>query len=70
MPDRTPRPDDHAPQMTQADLAQRVGVTQQTISGIEKGAAGPGDALKVRIASALSADVWDVFPLVRDEAVA
>lgn len=52
--------------LSQKDLARAVGVTQQTISAIEHGQHGPGDALKVRLVQHLGDGVVtgrDLFPL-------
>lgn len=62
-PDGRHRPSADAPQMTQVDLARLCGVTQQTISSIEKGEQSPRDSLKVKLAIALRQDVRSVFPL-------
>lgn len=51
--------------MTQAQLAEACQVTQQTISSIERGDTAPRDLLKIRIATALSQDVRQLFPLTR-----
>lgn len=51
--------------LTQAQLAEACGVTQQTISSIEQGHTAPRDNLKVRLATALSQDVRQLFPLTR-----
>jgi DNA-binding XRE family transcriptional regulator len=47
--------------LTQQGLAEAVGVTQQTISAIERGQHGPGDALKVRLVQHLEDP--QLFPL-------
>lgn len=48
--------------LSQVDLAERIGVTQHTISRIETGAiANPSDDLKLRIAVALDADLNTLF---------
>jgi DNA-binding XRE family transcriptional regulator len=52
--------------LTQLELAKAVGVTQQTISAIEHGQHGPGDALKVRLVQHLGdgrVTGRDLFPL-------
>lgn len=50
-------------EMTQEQLAQRVGVSRQTIIAIEKGSYNPSVALALRIARAFGARVEDVFRL-------
>jgi transcriptional regulator with XRE-family HTH domain len=51
-----------AASLSQADLARRCGVTQQTISDIERGNAAPGERLKLRIAGALGLVPEELFP--------
>lgn len=46
---------------TQEELGRRVGVTRQTISFIEKGDYTPSVTLALKIASAFSAKVEEVF---------
>lgn len=48
---------------SQAGLAEAVGVTQQTISSIERGETAPGEYLKVRIANALGMKPAQLFSL-------
>ena len=48
-------------EMTQEDLAQRVGVTRQTIIALEAGKYTPSLALAFRIARAFNKGVEDVF---------
>lgn len=50
-------------QMTQAELARRVGVTRQTVVAIELGHNDPTLATALRIAAVFSACVDDVFHL-------
>lgn len=50
-------------EMTQEQLARRVGVSRQTIIAIEKGSYNPSVALALRIARAFGARVEDVFRL-------
>jgi len=52
--------------LSQAGLAEACGVTQQTISSIERGEYAPRDDLKVRLATVLNRDVRDLFPLTRN----
>ncbi len=56
--------------MTQQDLADRVGVTRQTIISIEKGNYSPTVGLALRLARELGVGVEDLFALAegdRDE---
>lgn len=48
--------------LSQADLARECGVTQQTVSSIERAEHGPSDALKVQLARALEQPVEQLFP--------
>lgn len=50
-------------EMTQEQLARRVGVSRQTIIAIEKGSYNPSVALALRIARAFGVRVEDVFRL-------
>lgn len=52
--------------LTQKQLGTRAGVTQQTISSIERGKGMPRDDLKLRIARALEVDPAELFPLAVD----
>ena len=54
-------------EMTQEELAARVGVSRQTIIAIEKGKYNPSVGLAMRIARAFGVRVEDVFALA-DEA--
>ncbi len=54
-------------QMTQADLARRVGVTRQTVIAIEQGHNDPSLTTALRIASVFGACVDDVFHLSDSE---
>lgn len=47
--------------LTQADLAARVGVARQTINSIELGKYEPSLGLGMRIAAALGAKVEELF---------
>ncbi|MGI9666719.1 MAG: helix-turn-helix transcriptional regulator [Acidimicrobiia bacterium] len=47
--------------ITQADLAQRLGVTRQTIIAVEKGKYSPTLQLAFEIAAALDVPLEDVF---------
>jgi putative transcriptional regulator len=48
-------------EMTQAELAQQVGVTRQTIIAIEQGRYSPSLEVAFLIARALGVDLDDVF---------
>jgi putative transcriptional regulator len=48
-------------EMTQAELAERVGVTRQTIIAIEQGRYSPSLETAFQIARALEASLEDVF---------
>ncbi len=48
-------------EMTQAELAERVGVTRQTIIAIEQGRYSPSLETAFQIARALEATLEDVF---------
>ena len=48
-------------EMTQADLAQRVGVTRQTIIAVEQGRYSPTLEMAFQIAQALNAPLDEVF---------
>jgi putative transcriptional regulator len=53
-------------EMTQEELAKRVGVTRQTVIAIEKGKYNPSVALAIRIARVFGLRVEDVFSLSED----
>jgi putative transcriptional regulator len=48
-------------EMTQAELAERVGVTRQTVIAIEQGRYSPSLEMAFQIAHALSIPLEDVF---------
>lgn len=48
--------------MTQKQLADMAGTTQQHLSFLERGAVEPRTDLKVRLAQALSVPVAELFP--------
>jgi putative transcriptional regulator len=50
-----------ADEMTQADLAERVGVTRQTIIAIEQGRYSPSLEMAFQIAHAFAVPLDDVF---------
>jgi len=48
-------------ELTQEDLAQRVGVTRQTVLAIEKGNYAPSVVLAIRLAKILNCTVEELF---------
>lgn len=56
-----------AGEMTQAELADRVGVTRQTIIAIEQGRYSPSLEMAFRIAHALGAHLDEVFHYPQEE---
>jgi len=52
-----------AGELTQQDLAERVGVTRQTIIAIEQGNYTPSLTLAIKIARAFNKTVEEVFQL-------
>lgn len=55
-----------AAEMTQEELAGRVGVSRQTVIAIEKGKYNPSVALAIRIARVFGLPVEEVFSLPED----
>ena len=53
--------------MTQQDLADRVGVTRQTILSIERGQYNPSVGLAVRLARTFGVAVEVLFEIVEEE---
>lgn len=53
--------------LTQEDLASRVGVRRQTILAIEKGKYAPSALLAFKIARVLGMNVDDLFELSEEE---
>ncbi len=53
----------HRGDMTQQDLADRAGVTRQTILSIEKGRYNPTIGLALRLAAIFEVPVEDIFML-------
>lgn len=51
----------HSGEMTQADLAKRVGVTRQTINALEANKYNPSLELAFRIADVFGAGLEEVF---------
>ncbi|SDC16659.1 helix-turn-helix transcriptional regulator [Actinokineospora iranica] len=54
-------------QMTQAELAERVGVTRQTVIAIEQGRYSPSLEMAFQIARVFGVAVEDVFQYPRQE---
>ncbi len=54
--------------LTQADLASRLGVTRQTIIAIEQGKYSPSLEMAFQIAAVLEAPLDDVFSYKGDDA--
>ncbi len=53
--------------MTQAELANQIGVTRQTILSIEKGKYTPSVALALQIAEIFEVRVEDLFQLIKED---
>ena len=53
--------------MTQQDLADRVGVTRQTVLSIEGGRYNPSVGLALRMAAVFNVPVEDLFELDPEE---
>jgi putative transcriptional regulator len=51
-------------EMTQADLAQKIGMTRQTVAAIEAGKYSPSLEAAFRIAHVFGAEVGEVFQWV------
>jgi putative transcriptional regulator len=56
-----------AGEMTQAELAERIGVTRQTVIAIEQGRYSPSLETAFRIARAFGAGLEDVFQYPAEE---
>jgi len=54
-------------QMTQAELAERVGVRRETIVFLEKGIYNPSLRLAYNVARALGAGIEEIFSLEDEE---
>ena len=54
--------------LTQADLAERVGVTRKSVNAIERGHDVPSTVLALRIARVFDVPVEEIFALPGDEA--
>lgn len=59
----------HAGEMTQAELAERVGVTRQTILAIEQGRYSPSLEVAFRIAAAFGKPLDEVFGWTGDDTI-
>lgn len=57
-----------AGEMTQAELAERVGVTRQTIIAIEQGRYSPSLEMAFQISAALGRRLDEVFQYAAEEA--
>ena len=55
-----------ADRMTQQELAERAGVTRQTIVSIEKGRYNPSVALALRLARVFGVAMEEIFSLEED----
>lgn len=53
--------------MTQQDLADRTGVTRQTIAAIEQGKFNPSTVLALKMASLFDKSVNDLFELEKPD---
>ena len=53
--------------MTQEELADRVGVTRQTILSIERGRYNPSVGLALRLAETFGVSVEELFTLERED---
>ncbi|BDZ60519.1 hypothetical protein Lsed01_02243 [Demequina sediminis] len=54
-------------EMTQADLAERIGVTRQTVIAIEQGRYSPSLEMAFQIARAFNVPLDDVFQYPEEE---
>ena len=54
-------------EMTQAELAERIGVTRQTVIAIEQGRYSPSLEIAFRIARAFGVRIDDVFQFPEEE---
>lgn len=57
----------HNGEMTQAHLAEAVGVSRQTIIAIEKGKFNPSVLLALKISQEFRCRVEDIFKLIKEE---
>ena len=51
----------HADEMTQAQLAEKIGMTRQTIAAIEAGKYSPSLEAAFRIAAVVGVEIGEVF---------
>jgi putative transcriptional regulator len=54
-------------ELTQADLAEKIGVTRQSINAIEKGKYVPSTVLALKIAKLFNEPVENIFTLEDDD---
>jgi putative transcriptional regulator len=54
-------------EMTQAELANKVGVSRQTIIAIEQGKFNPSVKLALSIAELFECNIEDIFYLIKEE---
>ncbi|HKT03339.1 MAG TPA: helix-turn-helix transcriptional regulator [Rugosimonospora sp.] len=54
-------------EMTQADLAERIGVTRQTVIAIEQGRYSPSLEIAFQIARVFGVHIEDVFQYPQEE---
>ncbi|MEZ5558957.1 MAG: helix-turn-helix transcriptional regulator [Pseudomonadales bacterium] len=59
----------HADEMTQQQLAERIGVTRQTVVAIEKGKYSPSLEVAFRIAAVFEVPLEEVFSYADEPAV-
>ena len=52
--------------LTQAELADRVGVTRKTVNTVENGVFVPSTILALKLAKALDRTVEDLFSVIED----
>lgn len=52
--------------LTQAELAERVGVTRKTVNTVENGIFTPSTILALKLAEALDRTVEELFQLIED----
>jgi putative transcriptional regulator len=55
----------HTDEMTHGELADRIGVTRQTVNAIEQGKYSPSLEVAFKIAEVFAAPLGDVFPVPR-----
>lgn len=52
---------------TQAQLAEKIGVSRQTINAIEKGDYGPSTVLALKLSEVLGSSINDLFQLEKSD---